>query len=52
MEDKTFTLQSTDNIPYDILFNPENLSRSDITKAFRIRIKSNDRDRDIILIGG
>ena len=50
-EDKTFTLQSTDNIPYNVLFNPENLRRSDITKAFRIRIKSNDSEKDIILIG-
>ncbi|NOW90669.1 hypothetical protein BCD91_002692 [Clostridium beijerinckii] len=50
-EDKTFTIQSTDNKPYDILFNPENLSRGDITKAFRIKIKSNNRERDIILIG-
>ncbi|ALB45679.1 hypothetical protein [Clostridium beijerinckii] len=50
-EDKTFTIQSTDNKPYDILFNPENLSWRDITKAFRIKIKSDDRERDIILIG-
>ncbi|NRT71378.1 hypothetical protein [Clostridium beijerinckii] len=50
-EDETFTLESTDNLPYDIFFNPENLDRSNITKALRIRIKSKDRERDVILIG-
>lgn len=50
--DNTFTLESTDNRPYDYIFNPEALTRNDYTKVFSIRIsKGCDEPTNIALIG-
>lgn len=50
-KDETFSLESTDNKPYEILLNPDNLKKSDYFKAFYISIEANCNKRQIVLVG-
>lgn len=49
--DKTFTVDSTDNKPYDLVINPLNLKHSDTYKAFSIEIDLFYKAIRIALIG-
>lgn len=49
--DRTYTMQSTDNRHYDYTFNPNNLTRKDVTKAFNIHVYQNDNEKRYVLIG-
>ncbi|MDR0315122.1 MAG: hypothetical protein LBH71_04140 [Oscillospiraceae bacterium] len=50
-EDKTFTFNSTDNKPFDVLINPLNINRSDYYKAFCIEIETDCSLKRLILVG-
>ncbi len=50
--DDTYSLESTDNKPYDYIFNPESFTRNDFTKVFSIRVSNGfDDPVNIALIG-
>ena len=49
--DETFTLNSTDNKPYDCIFNPSGMRRSDWFKTLSININSDDGQKNIALLG-
>jgi len=50
-EDKTFTLDSVDNKPYDCIINPSGMRREDHVKALSITIDSRDKQKRIALLG-
>ncbi len=49
--DYTYTLESMDNKPYNIVINPQNLKRNDIYRVFSIQIDLFDKIINIALIG-
>ena len=49
--DETFTVESTDNKPYDLVLNPYQIKRSDFYKVFAIEIDLYDKVMRIALIG-
>ena len=49
--DETFTLNSTDNKPYEHIFNPSNLNCSNFYKIFSINIDDDNQKKHIGLIG-
>jgi len=51
VRDETFTLDSTDNKPYQFIFNPNNIKRSDYYKTFSISIDDGNNQKHIALIG-
>lgn len=52
-KDETFTLNSTDNKPYDYVFNPSDMSRHDYLyiKTLSISIAYANKNKNIALIG-
>jgi hypothetical protein len=51
IEDKTYTLQSTDNMHYDYVFNPDNLTRNDYLMTLAIHVIENGTEKKYALIG-
>lgn len=49
--DTTYTVESTDNKPYDLVINPRHLKHSDMYKAFSIQIDLFSKTISIVLIG-
>ncbi|MDO4439476.1 MAG: hypothetical protein Q4B86_08585, partial [Eubacteriales bacterium] len=49
--DTTYTVESTDNKPYDLIINPGNLKRSDMYKVFSVQINLFSKTINIALIG-
>lgn len=49
--DETYTVDSTDNRHYDVVLNPCNFKKSDITKTFSIHIDLFEREIYIALVG-
>lgn len=49
--DTTYTVESTDNKPYDLIINPKNLRHSDMYKVFSVQINSFSKTINIALIG-
>ena len=49
--DTTYTVESTDNKPYDLVINPRHLKHSDMYKAFSIQIDLFSKTISIALIG-
>lgn len=49
--DTTYTINSMDNKPYNIILNPVHLKRNDFYKVFHIRIDSSCKVLHIALIG-
>ena len=50
-KDETFTVDSADNKPYDLVFNPSNMDRSDYYKTLSICIDVNGSQKHLALIG-
>ena len=51
-EDKTYTLQSSDNAYYDNILNPNNYTRNDYVRVLKIEVKDkNDKIKIIGLVG-
>ena len=49
--DQAYTVDSTDNKPYDLVINPQNLRHSDNYKVFAVVIDLFDKELNIALIG-
>lgn len=49
--DTTYTPDSADNKPYDIIFNPANMKRNDYTKTFCIKVETYEQTKEFALIG-
>lgn len=49
--DTTYTVESTDNKPYDLVINPKNLRHSDNYTAFSVQINLFNKTISIVLIG-
>ena len=49
--DTTYTVESTDNKPYDLIINPRHLGHSDMYKVFSVQINLFSKIIDIALIG-
>jgi len=50
-KDETFTFDSTDNKPYHLILNPDDLKRSNYYKTLSISINDGNSQKDIALIG-
>lgn len=50
-KDITFTLDSADNKPYDLIFNPFKLKKTDYYSVLSIQINTGDKQKTIALIG-
>ena len=50
-EDQTFTIDSTDNIAYQYIFNPYQYTKNDKIKVFQIDIQNQQKNIRIALIG-
>ena len=50
-KDETFTIDSTDNKPYDIILNPLNIKRSDYYKAISISIETASNQTNLVMVG-
>ncbi|MCL2321739.1 MAG: hypothetical protein FWC47_06480 [Oscillospiraceae bacterium] len=51
VKDDSFKINSTDNLPYDIILNPNNFQSTDYYKAFYISIEKENIKKQIALIG-
>ena len=49
--DTTYTVESTDNKPYDLVINPKHLRRNDMYKTFSVQIDLFSKVISIALIG-
>lgn len=49
--DTTYTVESMDNKPYDLVINPRHLRRNDLYKTFSIQIDLFSKTISIALIG-
>ena len=49
--DETYTVDSTDNRHYDVVLNPCNFKKSDMTKTFSIHVKLFESEFCIALVG-
>ena len=49
--DTTYTVESTDNKPYDLVINPRHLKHSDMYKVFAVQINLHSKTISIALIG-
>jgi len=50
-KDETFSLDSADNRPYDVILNPGNITRSDYYKAFAVDIDDGAEQKRLALVG-
>lgn len=49
--DPTYTVDSADNKPYDLIFNPANMKHNDYSKAFCIDVTMHEQSKMLALIG-
>ncbi len=49
--DTTYTVDSADNKPYDLVFNPANMKHNDFSKAFCIEVVMHEQTKTMALIG-
>ncbi|GLB29457.1 hypothetical protein LAD12857_13800 [Lacrimispora amygdalina] len=50
--DTTYTVDSADNKPYDLVFNPDNMKHNDYSKTFCIEVVMQEQTKIMALIGG
>lgn len=50
--DTTYTVDSADNKPYDLVFNPANMKHNDYSKTFCIEVVIHEQTKTMALIGG
>jgi hypothetical protein len=50
--DPTYTVDSADNKPYDLVFNPANMKHNDYSKIFCIEVVMHEQTKTMALIGG
>ena len=50
--DTTYTIDSADNKPYDLVFNPSNMKHNDYSKTLCIEVVFHEQAKTMALIGG